>query len=190
MLEPPVPVTDPKALRALAHPVRLALLGLLRREGPKTATEAAPLVGQSIASCSFHLRQLGKYGLVQPAGDGTGRARPWRATALLTSFSLDPDDPEQAAASAAFAAILVGRYADLMLGAVQRFPLEPKPWREASLMGDSILHLTADELAALKREIEATLKRYADRLSDPAQRPNGSRLVTFIHWAMPDERRR
>jgi predicted transcriptional regulator len=70
-------LTDPRALRALAHPLRISLVGLLRREGPLTATRAGGLLGESSASCSFHLRQLAKYGLVEEAGGGKGRERPW-----------------------------------------------------------------------------------------------------------------
>jgi len=68
-------LTDPKALRALAHPIRLALIGLLRTQGPLTATRAAELLGESSASTSFHLRQLSKYGLAEEAGGGQGRER-------------------------------------------------------------------------------------------------------------------
>src|SRR5260370_30464032 len=74
-------LTDPRALRALAHPIRLALLGMLRSEGLLTATRAGELLGESSASCSFHLRQLAKYGLVEEARGGQGRQPPWRATA-------------------------------------------------------------------------------------------------------------
>ncbi|HYZ52738.1 MAG TPA: helix-turn-helix domain-containing protein [Streptosporangiaceae bacterium] len=66
-------LTDPRALRALAHPIRVSLVGLLRREGPLTATQAGAMLGESPASCSFHLRQLAKYGLVEEAGGGRGR---------------------------------------------------------------------------------------------------------------------
>src|ERR1051326_5509959 len=69
---------DPQAFRALAHPLRLTLIELLTREGSLTATEAAELTGESPASCSFHFRQLAKYGFVEDAGGGHGRERPWR----------------------------------------------------------------------------------------------------------------
>src|ERR1035437_6622354 len=77
-------LTDPRALRAYAHPVRMALVGLLRTEGPLTATRAAGLLGEASGTCSFHLRQLAKYGLVEEAGGGPGREKPWRATAAPT----------------------------------------------------------------------------------------------------------
>src|SRR5277367_3001468 len=93
-------LTDPRALRAYAHPVRMALVGLLRTEGPLTATRAAELLGASSGTCSFHLRQLARYGLVEEAGGGTGREKPWRAT--TTSTAWDPaggGTPETAAAT-------------------------------------------------------------------------------------------
>src|SRR5215475_15913022 len=97
---PAIRVTDPKALRALAHPIRLSLMGLLRTEGPLTATKAGELLGESSASTSFHLRQLAKYGLVEETGGGQGRERPWRATTLFTDIPEVTGDPKVAAASA------------------------------------------------------------------------------------------
>jgi DNA-binding transcriptional ArsR family regulator len=89
--EGPHELTDPRALRALAHPLRVQLLALLRREGPMTATQLSEHVGESPASCSFHLRQLARYGLIAEAGVGPGRQRPWKATSQLTTWTtVDP----------------------------------------------------------------------------------------------------
>ena len=76
--EEPRELTDPRAMRAMAHPVRLSLLEALNHHGQLTATEAAEHVGESPSNCSFHLRQLAKYGFVEEAEGGTGRQRPWR----------------------------------------------------------------------------------------------------------------
>src|SRR5216683_7080410 len=103
-------LTDPRALRALAHPIRMSLLGLLRTEGPLTATRAGELLGESSASCSFHLRQLAKYGLAEEAGGGRGRERPWQATAMLTDVPAVADSPELAAASDLFRSVIAERY--------------------------------------------------------------------------------
>ena len=65
-------VNDPKTLRALTHPVRLALLEALALEGPLTATAAGELIGESPTTCSFHFRQLAKYGFVEEAASGPG----------------------------------------------------------------------------------------------------------------------
>src|SRR3954467_10413411 len=91
-LQGTIELTDPRALRAVAHPVRLELIGLLRREGPLTATAAGALIGESPANCSFHLRQLAKYGLVEEAGGGRGRERPWRGAAVSPGRGARGDD--------------------------------------------------------------------------------------------------
>ena len=87
-------LTDPRALRAYAHPVRMKLIGLLRAHGPLTATQAGKLLGESSGTCSFHLRQLAKYGLVEETGGGTGREKPWRATTTSTAWDSTAGSPE------------------------------------------------------------------------------------------------
>src|SRR5580692_2854340 len=99
-------LADPRALRAYAHPIRMALMGLLRTEGPLTATRAGELLGESSGTCSFHLRQLAKYGLVEEAGGGAGREKPWRATTMFTAWPDVADDPDMAAASDLFRGVL------------------------------------------------------------------------------------
>src|SRR4051812_14770407 len=64
-LEPAIQVTDVRALRALAHPLRNRLLGLLRLDGPATASRLARVVGESSGATSYHLRQLAAYGFVE-----------------------------------------------------------------------------------------------------------------------------
>src|SRR3954465_6069706 len=71
--DPPREVSDPMAMRALAHPVRLALIEALADAPTLTATEAGERVGESPANASFHLRQLAKYGFVEEAEGGAGR---------------------------------------------------------------------------------------------------------------------
>src|SRR5580700_10324849 len=73
-----IELTDPRVMRALTHPIRLALLEVLEAEGPLTATQAGELIGEPPNSCSFHFRQLARYGFVEEAGQGPGHARPWR----------------------------------------------------------------------------------------------------------------
>jgi DNA-binding transcriptional ArsR family regulator len=74
-------VTDVRALRALAHPLRNRLLALLRLHGPSTASRLGELVGESSGSTSYHLRQLAKHGFVREVeGKGTARERWWERT--------------------------------------------------------------------------------------------------------------
>jgi len=180
-----IELTDPRALRAVAHPVRLQLVGLLRREGPLTATQAGELIGESPASCSFHLRQLAKWGLVEEAGGGRGRERPWRATALFTAWPNVAHDPEQAAASGLLSQVVAERYFEQVMQWLRQRGDDPVEWQEAATFGDRMLYVTSDELAELGREIEALLERYHERTASPETRPEDARLVNFIRLAFP-----
>jgi Helix-turn-helix domain len=188
-------LTDPRALRGYAHPTRMALVALLRRDGPKTATQAAAAIGESVASCSFHLRQLAKYGLVEEAG-GRGREKPWRATAMFTE--LDPaaggdpaaaqaasGNPESAAAAQALRLAIGRQYFELMARWLQAEAHEPAEWRDAAQLGDTMLHLTAAELAELGGQLRGLLRPYLDRLGDPARQPADSRPVLVLNMAFP-----
>jgi predicted transcriptional regulator len=178
-------LTDPKALRAVAHPTRLALLGLLRSEGPLTATRAGELLGESSASCSFHLRQLAKYGLVVEAGGGQGRQRPWKATALFTSVPEIADSPELEAASDLFRSVVAESYFEKTMRWLDARPDEPEQWQRAAHFGDTLLYLTAAELAELGEQLHALIDGYVDRLLSPELRPPDARLVSYIHLAFP-----
>ena len=180
-----VRLTDPRMLRAYAHPVRLRLVGLLRSEGPLTATRAAELLGESSGTTSFHLRQLAKFGLVEEAGGGVGRQRPWRATAQFTGFPDIDDTPAMAAASVQLRGALAGRFHELVLDWIARRAGEPEQWQAAAPFSDYALWLTAPELAALGARIEELLLAYVDRSTDPAARPAGSRKVVYLNLAMP-----
>ena len=178
-------LTDPRALRALAHPTRLALVALLRTEGPLTATRAAELLHDSSASTSFHLRQLAKYGLVEEAPGGRGRERPWRATAMFTSVPEVTDSPELAAASGLFRSVVADRYFEALLRWLETRPDEPEQWQRAAHFGDTILYVTADELADLGEKLQALLDPYVERQAIPELRPPDARLVSYLHLAFP-----
>jgi len=180
-------MTDPRALRALAHPLRLSLLTLLRTEGPLTATQAGELLGESSASCSFHLRQLAKYGLAEEAGGGRGRERPWQATAMLTDVPTVADSPELDAASGLFRSIVAERYYEAMMSWLEARAGEPAEWQQAALFGDLLVYLTAAELTELGEQVDRLLYRYLDRNTRPELRPPGARLVGYIHVAAPHQ---
>ena len=180
-------LTDPRALRAMAHPTRLSLIGVLRREGALTATQAADLIGESPASCSFHLRQLAKYGLVEEAGGGRGRERPWRATTMFTSWPDVAEGPEAKAASRMLRSVLAERYFDALRRWLDSKPDEPEEWQQAVQFGDTMLYVTPDELAALRAETDAMMDRFIARQTHPELRPPGARRVTYLHLAFPGD---
>ena len=178
-------LTDPRALRALAHPIRMSLLGLLRMEGPLTATRAAELLGESSGSASFHLRQLAKYGLVEEAGGGKGRERPWRATAMFTNWSDVTQEPEVAAAAGLLNSVVAEFYFEQMMRWLEARQREPEEWQRASQFGDTFLYVTAEELAGLGEKTQELVDQYLDRLTNPELRPPGSRRVSYLHLAFP-----
>lgn len=185
-MERSIELRDPGALRALAHPRRLKLLGLLRREGPLTATQAAALVpGESSGSCSYHFRQLAKYGLVEEAPGGTGRQRPWRAISMYTSWPDVASTAELAEASAEFELFVTERLFEGLARWIASRRTEPVEWQEAASFGDSMLYLTVAELAELRSDLQQLAERYLERVADPALRPEGSRPVTFLQIAVP-----
>src|ERR1700722_15073263 len=94
-------LTDARTLRALTHPVRVALIEELIHGGALTATELGERIGETPTTCSFHLRQLAKYGFVEEAGGGQGRARPWRLSTIGMSMSPASGDREAEIASEA-----------------------------------------------------------------------------------------
>jgi predicted ArsR family transcriptional regulator len=178
-------LSDPVALRALAHPLRMKLVGLLRTKGPLTATQAAELVGESTGSTSFHLRQLAKYGLVEEAGGGTGRRKPWRATAQFTSWPSAAAAPEAAVAIAAMNSSVAQVYTNLLAQWLRTSADEPPQWQEAAGMRDTIVYATADELAEFTRGLEALLAGLQERTQRPELRPEGARAVDIITLALP-----
>ena len=178
-------LTDPKALRALAHPIRLRLVGLLRVQGQLTATQASQLIGESSASCSFHLRQLAKYGLVEEAGGGQGRERPWRATAMFTDWPDVAEDPKVAAAADMLTGVIAEHWLAELMRWIDARPDEPDEWQQAAWFGDFALWLTASELAELDKRICDLLDVYLDRQVRQDLRPPGARLVDFVRIAHP-----
>lgn len=181
-----IQLTDPRALRAYAHPTRMMLTGLLRREGPFTATRAAELTGESVASCSYHLRVLARFGLVEEAEGGQGRQKPWRATARFTDWPGYSDDPAVAEAADALTVAVAENYFQKMTKALETRGDLSRAWQEAEQFGDTSLYLTPGELAELGAKVDELLEAFADRDSDPALRPEGARRVSFLRVAFLD----
>jgi DNA-binding transcriptional ArsR family regulator len=182
-----IELRDPRALHALAHPIRIRLLALLRREGQMTATEAGRRLDESSGSASYHLRQLARFGLVEAAPGGRGRERPWQATALYTSWPNVGDTPELDEASEALSRFVLTLQLDRLERWLNRRASEPPAWQEATSFGDSLLFLTVDELAKLRDDLQQLAKPYDERVTDPKKRPSGARPIAFLQIAFPDE---
>jgi DNA-binding transcriptional ArsR family regulator len=176
-------LTDPTTMRALAHPIRLRLLEVLAHEGELTATEAGERIGESPASCSFHLRQLAKYGFVEEAPRTGGRRRPWRAKGVGMRFTDMHEDRETAQAAGALARVLRDRNLARAQRGLDARAYEPPEWRRALGESEFTLYVTPDELRALDDEVTAVLRRHQDRLANPALRPEGAQPIQVLLMA-------
>ena len=181
-------LNDPQAIRAYAHRTRMELVGLLRTEGPLTATRAAELTGESVASCSYHLRMLAKYGVVEEV-PGPGRQKPWRATTQFTAIPRGAADPAVAAATTELRVFLAQQYFEEVIHAERNWDRLPKEWKEAKTFGDTLLYLTPAELVELGEGIERLLDRFYDRNTRPELRPDGAELVQVLRIAFRKDRR-
>jgi DNA-binding transcriptional ArsR family regulator len=175
---------DPKDIRALAHPTRLALLEALGMHGELTATEAAALVGESPSSCSFHLRTLAKHGFVEEAGGGSGRQRPWRLAHLGTSIPTF-EDAERSVAAGALGDMYVERQLGRMRQWRQRQLEAPAEWRAASTVTEMVSWVTPDELDEINNAARDAIDRYRERMLDPSTRPEGSQPVEILYFSYP-----
>jgi predicted ArsR family transcriptional regulator len=173
-------------MRALAHPLRLALIELLWREGSVNATEAAAELGESQASCSFHLRQLAKFGIVEEVDGVRGRARPWRLSRLGLRFSNVHDDPESDIAWTALERLLRGRQMERYRGWLQRRSEYSPASRQAAYHAQRVVWLTPAELNDVAEQVAALLAGlHRERRDDPAARPPGALPVELLSLAYP-----
>jgi DNA-binding transcriptional ArsR family regulator len=173
-------ITNPLALRAMAHPLRLDLIELLGTAGPATAAECARQLGSTQASCSYHLRQLAKYGLVEQADPrDDSRERPWRLVDVEQSWSSENPAAEQ------LEQVFVQREADRILNWQASRNQQPEPWREAGFLGGATLPLTAAELASIREQLAAVIEPYVARLTDHSARPEHYRFVRILLAGTP-----
>jgi DNA-binding transcriptional ArsR family regulator len=181
--QPSREITDPKAMRALAHPVRLAILDAMRNEGELTATRAADLLNQSPGNMSWHLQVLAKYGFIIEAEGARGRRRPWKVAPGGNTFT-----PTEAVPGSFDAAEhLVITVLDRSFEQLQQWWRQHRDfgdaWFDASFIKEKTSFLTPSELAEISEQLEQLVSPYEGR-SDPAQRPAEAlpvHMVTFAH---------
>jgi DNA-binding transcriptional ArsR family regulator len=173
-----------QTLRALAHPVRIALYEELAFGGAMTATELGERIGETPTTCSFHLRQLARYGFVEEAGGGKGRARPWRLASLGWNVPTAQDPEMQVAGDAV---IRLAR--ERAFARYQRWQESkagyPREWREAADDSDYLTYVTPEELTQMNKELHAVMVRFWERLEDPAKRPPGALPVETLLLSYP-----
>lgn len=180
----PVRLTDAKGMRALAHPVRIALIELFNFRETLTATQASAALGESPANCAFHLRTLAKYGFVREAGGGRGRERPWTLANRNMTLATKQTDPQTTLAAGELGRLWLERWIERARRAYGTRDELPG-WDDASGWFSSHVFLTPEETSRLRGEMRRLLKPYEERLTDPGLRPAGALPVEWTVFASP-----
>jgi DNA-binding transcriptional ArsR family regulator len=177
-------ITEPEALEALAHPLRLELIDYLMSQGPATASTCARAVGDTPSNCSYHLRVLAKVGLVEEVASQDGRERPWRA--LITGFDADVDSQGALTPEAAeLLALSLQRDQRMVRGYLARRDEVPARWRKSDAYSTYTLQLSPQELRDLTQQLDALIRPYIAATREGA--PRGAALVHLGLQAFPKE---
>ena len=175
---------DPRSIRALAHPARMAIINALASGDELTATDCAAITGLSPSATAYHLKLLERYDFAEPApARSDGRERPWRATDRRARFDLDSSTPAGAAAAAAVALA----YFDRSRAVAEEFMAtehdETEDWQDVASLANADLWLTAEETRKMVTSLAAVLEPYRARTL--ANRPDGSRRVRVMNMVVP-----
>ncbi len=165
-----VDVTDPRTLRALAHPLRTGLLALLRSEGPSTASRLGQRVGESSGTTSYHLRRLAALGFVEEVpGEGTARERWWRARHRSTRWRTE-DLVEQPGGREVLEELThqsLGRQRRMLAAHAEQREALDEVWRDTVSLNDWALHLTPEATRELTEELNGVLARWRAEREEP-----------------------
>jgi DNA-binding transcriptional ArsR family regulator len=180
-------VRDPREIRALAHPARMAIIDALASGDELTATECSELTGLSPSATAYHLKFLERYGFAEAApARSDGRERPWRATTRRTTFDLEPSTPAGAAAAVAVGRAFIDSSRELAERFIASEREEPEEWRDVAALANADLWLTADETLKVTAALAAVLDPYRNRAL--ADRPDGTRRVRIMNMVSPHRR--
>src|SRR5262245_9631335 len=180
---------DATTMKALAHPLRMRLVGTPRMDGPATASGLAERFGVSSGLTSYHLRALAEAGFVEDDRDHprTGRERWWRAAQDMTSWrpGAAGDDPDALAAEDWLAGWNARRAMEWIDGWLARRPDEDAIWRAVSGTSDYVVTVTPDELQALLDAITDLLAPHLVRATDRRPAGEGQEEVRLLVQAFP-----
>lgn len=175
---------NPRSIRALAHPARMAIIDALAAGDELTATQCAELTGLSPSATAYHLKLLERYGFAETAPPRPDRReRPWRARQI--QVDLDTSTPAGASAAAAVGAAYFDTTRAIAVEFTEGSPAEPEEWRNAAALNNADLWLTAEEFQRVAEELKAVLEPYRGRA-----RPADSRLVRVTNVVVPHQRAR
>ncbi|MFC5640156.1 winged helix-turn-helix domain-containing protein [Kitasatospora cinereorecta] len=185
--QPAVRSLDPRSLRGLAHPLRMRLLAALREDGPATATRLAARLGESSASVSYHLRQLGAHGFIAEDPDrGTTRERWWRAEHRGHRFDsleefLENPDPEVRGAMGVFLNEVAAVHDRELSGWLATTADWPAEWRRSWDMSDFTLRLTPELTRELAERTHELVQSFRDRAAADGDSDSEQAVPVRIH---------
>ncbi|GAB2902572.1 helix-turn-helix domain-containing protein [Streptomyces mayteni] len=180
-----VVVLDGKGLRALAHPLRVRLVGLLRQHGPATATQLAGRLSLNSGATSYHLRQLAAAGFVEEDTErGNARERWWRAVHQLTTVEPEIVEAEPEAAQVFLQSVAAAHTLRLQQG-LNELATMPRVWGPALNLSDTMLRLTPEQARELGRELWAVLRRYREE-NERAESDAGRESVAVQFHVLPE----
>ncbi len=166
---PRAPGIGADALKAFAHPLRMAMYSALRNDGPATASMLGRALGESSGQTSYHLRQLERHGFVEDdPGHRGGRERWWRAV----GFSMDGvdlmADPGTASSVRAVVQAVVAERTQALASWVEDVDVAWEP----QVMSTSTLDLTQEEARRLVERAMAVVDEFT-AISDARRAAGG-----------------
>ena len=183
-VDPKSVTPTPRELRALTHPVRLRILGILRSEGATTATALATRLGLNTGATSYHLRQLAAHGfIVDDASLGTGRERWWRAAHTSTSTGWEPPDPDPGDKEAldAYLQSVVVVYTQMLQQMVEERATLSLEWRNASTVSDWRCRLNPEQARRLIETVVKVIEEFKAAEERPESDPESVAYAIMFH---------
>ncbi|MEU9076042.1 ArsR/SmtB family transcription factor [Kitasatospora sp. NPDC004745] len=182
----PHAVLTARGMRAMAHPVRMQLVGLLRKHGPSTATRLAEQLGLNSGATSYHLRQLAAAGFVEEDPErGNARERWWRSSHPLTVWTGDELADEEPDTAVGFLRSVLAAHTLLGQRALDAFETMPRDWRRTVDLSDLVLLITPDEAEQLSAELSTVIGRYR-RVDTAGPAPEGAEPVAVVLHVLPE----
>lgn len=172
---------DPTRIQmwAMAHPLRLEILGLLV-EGPATASLLARRLGESSGTTSYHLRVLARAGAVVEEPElGTRRERWWSRPDPFVIIPTD-DDLEGRAITARMLGLFFARDEQARRHLVTKDL--GAAWRAGAFVGNWFLELTPEEADALAERLTELVQELRSRPEPTSGADRALVSVSVLPW--------
>ena len=189
-MKPTADITDPRVVKALAHPLRMRILTLLDKR-TASPSELAEELGAPLGNVSYHVRQLASFGLIKlvkrtprrGAIEHHYKAQPRRQVSDA-AWAKVPDIVKEAAVKAALADV-----AHRVAGAVESGGFN----RPDANLANVQLRLDEEGWQAVARELAALLDRVDEIHEESRRRSSGGEhgeerdasLVTMLFEPVP-----